>query len=104
MTKASDSPRGAAALPPGTSGPPLIGETVTMLRNPFAFIARRRARYGPAFRANVLGRQTVFMEGPAAWVAFLDLANVTRTRGRIASVKRLFGGENLNSLDGAEHH
>ncbi len=93
-----------AALPPGTSGPPLIGDTVTMMRNTFAFIAQRQARYGPVFWASVLGRPTVFMEDPQAWVPFLDLANVTRERGRIASVQRLFGGQNLNSLDGAEHH
>ncbi len=103
MSKNSQARRTDAAPPPGTSGLPLIGETVTMLRDPFAFIARRRARYGAAFRANVLGRTTVFMVGPEAWVPFLDLANVTRARGRIASVQRLFGGPNLNSLDGAEH-
>lgn len=103
MSKPSDARRTAAAPPPGTSGLPLVGETVTMLRDPFAFIARRRARFGAAFRANVLGRDTVFMVGPEAWVPFLDLANVTRARGRIASVRRLFGGPNLNSLDGAEH-
>src|SRR5690242_3065879 len=99
MPTPSDARRAPTALPPGTSGPPLIGETVTMLRNPFAFIARRRARYGSAFRAHVLGRKTVFMAGPAAWVPFLDLENVTRARGRIPSVQRLFGGPNLNSLD-----
>ena len=103
MSRGPDARGTPAPRPPGTSGPPLIGETVTMLRNPFAFIARRLRQYGPVFRANVLGRDTIFMEGPEAWVAFLDPANVTRARGRIASVRRLFGGSNLNSLDGAEH-
>src|SRR4051812_47861113 len=104
MSKPTTSEDRPPMLPPGVSGLPVIGDTVTMMRNTFAFIAQRQARYGPVFWANVLGRPTVFMEGPAAWVPFLDLENVTRERGRIASVQRLFGGQNLNSLDGTEHH
>lgn len=56
--------------PPGRPGLPLIGESVDFIRSPNAFVSTRRAKYGPIFSANLLGKRTVFMAGAEAnaWI------------------------------------
>src|SRR6476620_7813220 len=100
MTHATPSP---PPVPPGSRGWPLLGETLSLLRNPYAFIQDRHARYGPAFRTTLLGWNTVFLEGPAAWATFIDPANITRHDAHPATMQRLFGGQNVNTIDAPVH-
>src|SRR5690348_5406438 len=100
MTTAS---RSSAPLPPGRRGWPVLGETLDLLRNPFGFIQDRHARYGPIFRTTLLGWNTVFLEGPAAWATFLVPANITRHDAHPATLQRLFGGQNVNTIDAPTH-
>src|SRR5215470_14186263 len=52
------------SLPPGTSGLPLLGETLPFMKDMFGFIRTRTQRHGPVFRSNILGTPTAFISGP----------------------------------------
>lgn len=51
---------------PGEDGLPLVGNTLTMLRDPVGFGRRMLADYGPIFRNHAFGSPTVVMVGPEA--------------------------------------
>lgn len=90
-------------LPPGRMGAPLLGETLAFLRDPFAFFARRGRDHGPVFRTRILGRPVAVLAGPEGVTSFLDADNITREGAHPAQVKALFGGINMNMLDGDAH-
>ncbi|MEG3438149.1 cytochrome P450 [Pannus brasiliensis CCIBt3594] len=52
-------------LPPGSSGLPVIGETIEFLTDG-KFSAKRHEKYGPVFRTNLFGRPTVVIYGAEA--------------------------------------
>jgi cytochrome P450 len=56
--------------PPGARGLPIIGDSFEFIRSPSAFVEARRAKYGPIFVANMLGKNTVFTTGARAnaWI------------------------------------
>jgi hypothetical protein len=56
--------KGGGLLPPGSSGFPLIGESIQMIKPSYSmgtppFIAQRVKRYGSLFRTNIAGRHLV---------------------------------------------
>ena len=53
-------------LPPGTSGLPLLGETLPFMKDMFGFIRARSQRHGPVFRSHILGTPTAFISALAA--------------------------------------
>lgn len=52
-------------LPPGTSGLPLIGETLSFFRDP-DYAQKKHRQYGAVFRTSLLGKPTVFVRGVEA--------------------------------------
>jgi cytochrome P450 len=93
-----------ASLPPGKPGLPIVGETLTVLRDPFGFVETRARQYGPIFRTRLLGREAVVITGPDAAAKFVDDADVQRGGAMPGNVEALFGGRTLPVLDGEEHH
>ena len=95
----------ANPLPPGSSGLPLLGETLAFASNPFAFIHERRARFGDVFRTSILGKPTVFIVGPARTELWLDETKIQREGAMPANLLALFGGDRdiAPLLDGAAH-
>src|SRR3954470_22033408 len=91
------------SLPPGSSGLPLLGETLALLRDPFGFVETRARRLGPVFRTRLLGRPTAVITGPEATAKFVDDADVQRAGAMPANIETLFGGRTLPVLDGDEH-
>jgi cytochrome P450 len=89
-------------LPPGTTGLPLLGETLPFLRDPFGFIRDRSAQHGPVFRTHVLGRRAAVLVGPEATARFLERP-IGRAESMPAHVQELFGGVSLPLLDGRAH-
>lgn len=90
-------------LPPGKSGLPLIGQTLTFLKDEFRFVAKNTETHGPIFRANVLGRKAVFLSGPEGTALFNDENYVQRAGGMPDFVEEIFGGKSLPLLDGEVH-
>ena len=95
----------ANPLPPGSSGLPLLGETLAFASNPFAFIHQRRTRYGDLFRTSILGNPTAFIAGPKHVATWLDDTKIQRGGAMPANLMALFGGNPgiVPLLDGELH-
>jgi retinoid hydroxylase len=90
-------------LPPGRMGPPLLGQTLEFVRNPYRFLEVRRARYGPVFRSRVVGRRVAFLSGVEGAEAFYDPRNVGREDAHPFLMVDMFGGTNFEMYDGPRH-
>lgn len=91
-------------LPPGSSGLPLVGETLPFISDMFGFIRARTERHGPVFRSHILGHPTAFISGPEVCEQWLDENKIQRADSFPAPVQQLFAGPGiLPLLDGAEH-
>jgi cytochrome P450 len=90
-------------LPPGNSGLPAVGETVSFAfdRN---FAAKRYRKYGAIFRTNLVGRPTAVMVGAEAaeFVLSSHMDHFSWRKGWPDSFKILLG-ESLFLMDGEEH-
>ena len=54
------------ALPPGSFGLPVVGETFSFLKDSQQFALKRHARYEPVFKTHIIGRPTLFIRGAEA--------------------------------------
>ena len=90
-------------LPPGRTGLPLLGETLTFVKNPFSFIEQRLGAHGRVFRSHILGRPTAIIAGPEATGHFIDSSRIMREGSMPPHVQELFGGRSLPLLDGEAH-
>jgi cytochrome P450 len=90
------------ALPPGNFGLPLIGETISFLRDP-SFSQKRYKRYGPIFKTHLFGRPTVVLIGAEANRFLFTNENQYFSVGWPGSTKILFGASSLVSQTGDEH-
>lgn len=90
-------------LPPGSSGLPLMGETLAFMRDTDGFIQERRRRHGDVFRSHVMGAPTVFLLGPEAnrWI-FAGENKYLRNRWHFAA-RKLLGDQSVAMLTGAAH-
>lgn len=94
----------AAKLPPGSSGLPLVGETLPFISDMFGFIRARIERHGPVFRSHILGHPTVFISGPEVCEQWIDENKIQRAGSFPAPIQKLFAGPGiLPLLDGGEH-
>ncbi len=84
-------------------GPPIIGKTLAIVRNPFRFLEDRQGRYGNVFKSNVVGRKVVFLAGIEGAEAFYDPGNVGRADAHPFLLVDLFGGRNFEMYDGPKH-
>jgi cytochrome P450 len=94
---------GAAPLPPGRTGLPVLGEVGDFLRDGFGFVEERARRLGPVFKTKILGRPTAVITGPDASGRFIDESVVQREGAMLPHIQTLFGGRSLPVLDGDEH-
>ena len=92
-----------APLPPGDMGLPVLGETLTALKNGFAFVEAGARRHGPIFKTNLFGRKTAVITGPEASALFIDSSRVERSGAMPPHIETLFAGRSLPLLDGEEH-
>ncbi|MEO0458335.1 MAG: cytochrome P450 [Cyanobacteria bacterium P01_A01_bin.114] len=90
-------------LPPGSSGLPLVGESLSFLLDP-KFADKRRQKYGAIFRTHILGRPTVVLAGPEANEFLLSshMDHFSWRGGWPNTFKELLG-ESLFLQEGEEH-
>src|SRR5437667_5368353 len=84
-------------------GPPVIGQTLSIVRDPFHYLEHRHRRYGNVFKSNVVGHKTIFLAGIEGAEAFYDTANVGRADAHPFLLVDLFGGRNFEMYDGPKH-
>ncbi len=89
--------------PPGSFGLPLIGETISFLRDP-NFVIKRQKQYGSIFKTHIIGRPTVIMSGAEAnrFILSSDMHRFSWREGWPNTFKELLGGS-LFVQEGAEH-
>jgi retinoid hydroxylase len=92
-----------ARTPPGSLGPPLLGETVPFLKDPAGFALSRTREHGNVWKTRLLGDTVVFLAGPEAYTFFMDPDNFSRQNGTPKDIKKLLHPEAVPFLDGARH-
>lgn len=88
--------------PPGNLGLPILGETLSFLRDP-DFAQKRHRQYGSIFKTQVLGSPTVFLKGPEANDFVFTHENQYFVASWPPSVKKLLGPLSLTLQTGAIH-
>jgi cytochrome P450 len=90
-------------LPPGSFGLPVIGETISFLRDP-NFGDKRQAQYGSIFKTHIIGRPTVVMVGAEAnrFILQTHFDHFSWREGWPQNFRELLG-ESLFLQDGATH-
>ncbi len=90
------------ALPPGSFGLPLMGDTLNFLRDS-QFAKKRHQQYGNIFKTSIFGQPTVFMCGQDANLFVLSHENQYFVVSWPASTKALLGPLSLALQTGADH-
>jgi cytochrome P450 len=90
------------ALPPGSLGLPLIGDTLNFLQDS-QFAKKRHQQYGPIFKTSIFGKPTVFMRGQEASLFILSNDNQYFVMTPPASTQALLGPLSLSLQTGANH-
>src|SRR6185437_11318854 len=97
---------GAAKLPPGSLGLPVIGQSLGLLGAMRAntaerWIQDRVDRYGPVSKLSLFGAPAVLLTGPAAnkFVFFSGALALQQPR----STQRILGERSILELTGADH-
>jgi len=90
------------ALPPGSLGLPLIGDTLNFLQDS-QFAKKRHQQYGPIFKTSIFGQPTVFMCGQEASLFVFSNDNQYFVMNLPPSMKALLGPLSLPLQTGANH-
>jgi cytochrome P450 len=93
----------SGSLPPGSLGPPLIGETFQFLADPGGFLKQRFEAHGSIFKTRIAGHTTVCLGGRDGFARFSDPECFTRIGGSPPHIALLFNPKALPFIDGPEH-
>lgn len=86
-------------LPPGTTGLPLIGETIGLLFGSHDQLTAQYAMYGPVSRTFVLGIDAILLGGREGARLFYDGEKITRENHMLANMQKLLPNA-VNSKNG----
>src|SRR5262250_2170117 len=89
--------------PPGSMGPPFVGEALQFLKDPFAFTLSRTRQHGNIWKTRILGDTVVFFAGPKAFSFFMNPENFTRQNGSPKFLQELLHPDAVPFLDGDRH-
>jgi len=90
------------ALPPGSLGLPVIGDTLNFLQDS-EFAKKRHQQYGPIFKTSIFGQPTVFVRGQEASLFVFTNDNKYFVASFPPSTKALLGPLSLSVQTGANH-
>jgi cytochrome P450 len=96
-------PPGKRTLPPGSTGLPGLGETLSFLKDPYGFVRNRAKTHGAVFKTSLFGKKTAVVIGGEAAARFIEPALVERLGSQPGPVFRLFAGPSVPHLDGTVH-
>src|SRR5947209_7722253 len=88
---------------PGRPSLPLLGDTLSFVRDPAGFLQSRAAELGPVFRVSVFGHPTACFVGPDAFSIVLDDNNAVRAGANPPHIEELFDPQAVPFLDAAAH-
>jgi cytochrome P450 len=89
--------------PPGSLGPPFVGEALQFLKDPFAFTLSRTRQHGNVWKTRILGDTVVFFAGPKAFSFFMNPEHFTRQSGSPRFLQALLHPDAVPFLDGERH-
>jgi retinoid hydroxylase len=92
----------AGLSPPGSLGPPFLGEALPFLKDPAEFTLSRTRKHGNVWRTRLFGDTVVFFVGPEAYTFLTDPANFSR-RNADKAMQELMHPEASPFLDGDRH-
>ncbi|EFH51759.1 hypothetical protein ARALYDRAFT_905214 [Arabidopsis lyrata subsp. lyrata] len=95
-------------LPPGSMGFPIIGETIDFFKphgllEILPFVKKRMLRYGPLFRTNIFGTNTVVATDPDVIYEIFRQENKSFVFSLPDNFLKIFGKDNLLSEHGDAH-
>ncbi len=90
-------------IPPGSFGPPLIGETLALFRDPYRYGQRRFARYGPVSKTRLLGKPAVMLLNAEGQRFVLVTAQHSFDTGAGYAIIKPLLGDALTLTDGDIH-
>jgi cytochrome P450 len=90
--------------PPGSLGPPFVGEALAFLKDPFGFTLSRTRQHGSVWKTRILGDTVVFFAGPKAFSFFANPEHFTRESGSPRFLQELLHPDAVPFLDGERHH
>ena len=89
-------------LPPGSLGLPLVGETLSFLRDN-NFAEKREKKYGKIYKSHIFGNPTIFLAGAEANKFLFSNENKYFTATWPKSTKILLGPSSLSTQQGSVH-
>jgi retinoid hydroxylase len=90
-------------LPPGPLGLPVIGDTVSLYRDPYSYGHERFARYGPISKARLLGKPAVMLLSAEGQRFVLVTAQRSFDTGAGYAIVKPLLGNALTLTDGTIH-
>ncbi|KAF3329027.1 abscisic acid 8'-hydroxylase 4 [Carex littledalei] len=96
-------------IPPGSSGFPLVGETLAFVRaysgtnGVYDFVRKRHLKYGDCFRTNIFGQTHVFISRTNVAKSLLGSESIDFSKRYIKSIGELLGKQSM-LCSSHEHH
>ncbi len=84
-------------------GPPVLGEILPFLKDPFEFTLSRTREHGNVWRTRLLGDTVVFFAGPEAYSFFMQPGNFSRRLGTPGAIREMLHPDAVPYLDGDRH-
>ncbi|KAI4330281.1 hypothetical protein MLD38_028581 [Melastoma candidum] len=104
----NDGAKGGARIPKGSSGWPLLGETLDFIASgysskPVSFMDKRKSLYGEVFRSHILGTPIVVSTDPEVNKVVLQNHGSTFVPAYPKSIRELLGQNSILQMNGNQH-
>lgn len=87
-----------SSCPPGSLGLPGLGETLSFVLSPQAFVNKRKAKHGPIFKTHILFSPAVYLDGKHAKLLFKNTHI-----GWPSNWNELLGPHSMAAISGPRH-